>query len=123
MESGENNENEEGAVTEWFCSATAPFFKNAVFSAKSFLMDGEGAVKLTSPIFQEKISICARKFPKGDAPNGRRKRSESPLVGRWGKAPYLKILRYLFLEMFGLILTASLHSDSTWDEVDRRKTP
>ncbi|MBS5679531.1 MAG: hypothetical protein KHW91_07410 [Clostridiales bacterium] len=40
MESGENNENEEGAVTEWFCSATAPFFKNAVFSAKSFLMDG-----------------------------------------------------------------------------------
>ncbi|MBS5678651.1 MAG: hypothetical protein KHW91_02845, partial [Clostridiales bacterium] len=46
------------------------------------------------------------RFPKGDAPNGRRKRSESPLVGRWGKAPYPQMLRYLFLEMFGLILTA-----------------
>ena len=33
-------------------------------------------------------------------------RSESPLVGRWGKAPYPKMLRYLFLEMFGLSLTA-----------------
>ena len=28
--------------------------------------------------------------------------NESPLVGRWGKAPYPKMLRYLFLEMFGL---------------------
>ncbi len=34
-------------------------------------------------------------------------RSESPLVGRWGKAPYSKMLRYSFLEMFGLNLTAS----------------
>ena len=32
-------------------------------------------------------------------------RAESPLVGRWGKAPYPEMLRYLFLEMFGLILT------------------
>ena len=47
-----------------------------------------------------------RRFPKGDAPNRRRKRSESPLVGRWGKAPYPKMLSYLFLEMFGLSLTA-----------------
>ena len=52
-------------------------------------------------ISRKKLSICARRFPKGDAPNGRRKRSESPLVGRWGKAPYPKMLRYLFLEMFG----------------------
>ena len=37
----ESKENEEGAVTEWFCSATAPFSKNAVFSAKSFF-DGWG---------------------------------------------------------------------------------
>ena len=27
-------------------------------------------------------------------------------MGRWGKAPYPKMLRYLFLEMFGLRLTA-----------------
>ena len=26
-------------------------------------------------------------------------------MGRWGKAPYPQILSYLFLEMFGLILT------------------
>ena len=52
-----------------------------------------------------KRSICARRFPKGDAPNGRRKRSESPLVGRWGEAPYLQMLRYLFLEMFDLSLS------------------
>ena len=57
-----------------------------------------------------KRRICARRFPKGDAPNGRRKRSESPLVGRWGKAPYPKMLRHLFLKMFGLSLTASCFS-------------
>ena len=51
-------------------------------------MDGKRAVKPTTLIFQEESSIWARRFPKGDAPNGRRKRSESPLVGRWGKAPY-----------------------------------
>ena len=56
-------------------------------------------------ILRIKRSICARRFPKGDAPNGRRKRSESPLVGRWGKAPYPKMLRYLLFEMFGLSLT------------------
>ncbi|MEE0298942.1 MAG: hypothetical protein UD963_06595, partial [Christensenellales bacterium] len=33
-------------------------------------------------------------------------RAESPLVGRWGKAPYPPMLRYLLFEMFGLILTA-----------------
>ena len=52
-----------------------------------------------------KRSICARRFPKGDAPNGRRKRSESPLVGTMGRAPYLQMLRYLFLEMFDLSLS------------------
>ena len=44
-------------------------------------------------ISRVKLSICARRFPKGDAPNRRRKRSESPLVGRWGKAPYPQMLR------------------------------
>ena len=59
----------------------------------------------TSAHSRIKLSIFARRFPRDDAPNGRRKRSESPLVGRWGKAPYSKMLRHLFLEMFGLSLT------------------
>ena len=59
-----------------------------------------------------KRSICARRFPKGDAPNGRRKRSESPLVGRWGEAPYPQMLRYLFLEMFDLSLSVPWISHS-----------
>ena len=54
-------------------------------------------------------SICVRRFPTGDAPNGCRKRSESPLVERWGKAPYPK---FLFLEMFGLILTTPFYLQS-----------
>ena len=56
-----------------------------------------------------KRSICVRRFPKGDAPNGCRKRSESSLVERWGKAPYPK---FLFLEMFGLILTTPFYLQS-----------
>ena len=32
-------------------------------------------------------------------------------MGRWGKAPYPKMLRHLFLEMFGLSLTAPLCSE------------
>ena len=42
--------------------------------------------------------FCPKVYGKG--------RPESPLVGRWGKAPYPKMLRCLFLEMFGLSLTA-----------------
>ena len=67
----------------------------------------KGCQANNTDISRIKLGICARRFPKGDAPNRRRKRSESPLVGRWGKAPYPKMPRYLFLEMFGLSLTAS----------------
>ncbi len=61
--------------------------------------------------FRIKPSIFARRFPKRFsvvAASGRNKQSktESPLVGRWGNAPYPEMLRYLFSEMFGLSLTA-----------------
>ena len=48
--------------------------------------------------FSRKKEVLRPKVSKG--------RPESPLVGQWGKAPYPKMLRYLFLEMFGLSLTA-----------------
>ena len=57
-----------------------------------------GAVKLTKTDISRKIKYSGPKVSKG--------RSESPLVGRWGKAPYSKMLRYLLFEMFGLSLTA-----------------
>ena len=68
---------------------------------ESFRIANE-AIKLTTPTFQEKTKYLCPKVSKG--------RSESPLVGRWGKAPYLKMLRYLFPEMFGLSLTVPQRS-------------
>ena len=58
------------------------------------LMESYGEIgRVPVNLSKTKLSIFARRIPKGDAPNGRRKRSESPLVGRWGKAPYPKMLR------------------------------
>jgi len=62
------------------------------------------AVKLTEPNISGKIKYLRPKVSKG--------RPESPLVGRWGKAPYPKMLRYLLLEMFGFSLTASFFCSS-----------
>ena len=55
------------------------------------------AVKLIQ-IFQEKLSICARRFPKGDR--------KALWWGDRAKPHILKIPRLLYLEMTGLCLTA-----------------
>ena len=43
-------------------------------------------------------------------------------MGRWGKAPYSKMLRHLFLEMFGLCLTAPLCSEKeNWKNREEKR--
>ena len=62
-----------------------------------FVLYKKRNVKLTNQYFKNNTKDLCPKVSKG--------RPESPLVGRWGKAPYSKMLRQLFLEMFGLSLT------------------
>ena len=77
------------------------------------LRERRGCQANHTDISRIKLRIFARRFPKRFsvvAASGRNKQSktESPLVGRWGKAPYPKMLRHLFLEMFSLNLTVPL---------------
>ena len=63
-----------------------------------YIKSADGVVKLINLIFQEKLSICARRFPKGDR--------KALWWGDGAKPHILEMLRFLFLEMFGLSLTA-----------------
>ncbi len=58
----------------------------------------KGAVKLTKPVFQEKLGIFARRFPKGDR--------KALWWGDGAKPHILKMLSFLILEISGLSLTA-----------------
>ena len=55
-----------------------------------FVLYKKRNVKLTNQYFKNNTKNLCPKVSKG--------RPESPLVGRWGKAPYSKMLRQLFLE-------------------------
>ena len=57
-------------------------------------------------MFQEKLSIFARRFPKGDAAKAAVNARKALWWGDGAKPHILEMLRLLYLEMFGFSLTA-----------------
>ena len=71
------------------------FFRHRQKGCQANNTDISRKTKYFCPKVSKEVFGCCCQWQKQTIEN------ESPLVGRWGKAPYPKMLRHLFLEMFG----------------------